>query len=71
MGMAITYNQGKIYAGGFGTDTTWVNEDMYTIILDTSGNALAEWRYNGRGMQSPGVRSFRPTAFIMFMLEPR
>lgn len=49
MGMAITYNQGKIYAGGFGTDTTWVNEDMYTIILDTSGNALAEWRYNGKG----------------------
>ena len=49
MGTAITCLNGKVYAGGFKTDTAYVDEDLYTIILDTSGNSLYTWRYNGYG----------------------
>lgn len=49
MGFAITYRNGKIYAGGFVTDTAYVDEDLYTLIVDTSGAAIDEWTYNGRG----------------------
>jgi len=49
MGFAITCSNGKVYAGGFVTDTAYVNENLYTIITDTSGNPVSEWKYNGRG----------------------
>lgn len=49
MGFAITYHDGKVCAGGFTTDTAYINENMYTIILDTSGTAVSEWIYNGIG----------------------
>ncbi len=49
MGFTITYNDGKIFAGGFTTDTAYINENLYTIILDTSGSAISEWIYNGIG----------------------
>jgi uncharacterized delta-60 repeat protein len=49
MGFAITVANGKVYAGGFVTDTAYVDENLYTIIVDTSGNAVSEWSYNGRG----------------------
>jgi uncharacterized delta-60 repeat protein len=49
MGFDITYRNGKIYAGGFVTDTAYINENLYTIILDTAGTALHEWIFNGQG----------------------
>jgi hypothetical protein len=49
MGFAITYHDGHLYAGGFVTDTAWVNENLHIIIVDTSGNAIDEWTFNGRG----------------------
>ncbi len=49
MGFAITALDGKVYAGGYITDTAYINENLYTIILDTAGNSINEWIYNGRG----------------------
>jgi len=49
MGFAITYANGRISAGGFVTDTADVDENLYTLNLDTSGAILSEWKYNGRG----------------------
>ncbi len=49
MGFTITYRNGIIYAGGYTTDTAYVNENLYTLILDTGGNKLNEWIYNGIG----------------------
>ncbi|HNS12881.1 MAG TPA: T9SS type A sorting domain-containing protein [Bacteroidia bacterium] len=49
MGFSVAYHDGKIYAGGFTTDTAYVNENLYTIIIDTSGNPVNEWIYNGIG----------------------
>jgi len=49
MGFAITYGNGKIYSGGFTTDTAYINENLYTITIDTSGAAVSEWIYNGIG----------------------
>lgn len=49
MGFAIAYSDGKVYAGGFVTDTANVDENLYTIITDTSGNTISEWSYSGKG----------------------
>jgi hypothetical protein len=49
MGFAITHRNGIIYAGGFTTDTAYVNENLYTIMLDQAGNKINEWIYNGIG----------------------
>ena len=49
MGFDIVYRDGKIYAGGFVTDTAFVDESLYTVIVDTSGVAVGEWNYNGTG----------------------
>ncbi len=49
MGFAITSANGKVYAGGFVTDTAYVDENLYTLILDTAGNSINEWIYNGIG----------------------
>jgi len=49
MGFAIDYRDGKLYAGGFVTDTAYVDENLYILIVDTAGNAVTEWSYNGRG----------------------
>jgi hypothetical protein len=49
MGFDITYRNGNIYAGGFVTDTAYINENLYTIILDTAGTAQNEWVFNGQG----------------------
>lgn len=49
MGFAITSHDGFIYAGGFTTDTAYVNENLYTLIIDTAGNPVDEWIYNGKG----------------------
>lgn len=49
MAFSLAYRNGKIYSGGFVTDTAWVDENLYTVIIDTSGNAITEWNYNGRG----------------------
>jgi len=49
MGFSLTYHNGKIYAGGFTTDTAFVNENLYTLIVDTLGNVVNEWIFNGKG----------------------
>lgn len=49
MGFSIYYLNGKVYAGGYVTDTASVNENLYTIIIDSSGNAVSEWKFNGQG----------------------
>jgi len=49
MAFAITERNGIIYAGGFVTDTAYVNENLYTLIVDSSGNPINEWIYNGIG----------------------
>lgn len=49
MGFAITALNGKLYAGGFKTDSAYHNENLYVMIADTTGPAIAEWVYNGKG----------------------
>jgi hypothetical protein len=49
MAFAITHRNGRIYAGGFVTDTAYIDENLYTIIIDTAGIAVKEWIYNGKG----------------------
>lgn len=49
IGFAITYKDGKIYAGGFKSDTAYVDEDFFTLILDTAGALQDQWKYNGTG----------------------
>jgi hypothetical protein len=49
MGFAITALNGKVYAGGFKNDSAYHNENLYVMIADTTGPALAEWVYNGKG----------------------
>ncbi|MBP6334416.1 MAG: T9SS type A sorting domain-containing protein [Bacteroidia bacterium] len=49
MGFAITSFNNKIIAGGFVTDTAYVDENLYTHTIDTAGNAISEWIYNGIG----------------------
>lgn len=49
MSFALSYRDGKLFSGGFTTDTAYVNENLYTIIVDTSGNPVREWIYNGIG----------------------
>lgn len=49
MPFGLTYHDGKLFAGGFKTDTAYVDENLMTLIVDTSGNRIAEWIYNGAG----------------------
>ncbi len=49
MGFAITSKDGKVFAGGFVTDTAYVDENLYTLIIDTAGSSISEWIYNGVG----------------------
>lgn len=49
MGFAVTARNGKIYAGGFKTDTAYVDENLYTQIIATNGSAVNEWSYSGTG----------------------
>lgn len=49
LGAAAVYSSGKVYAVGFLADTAYVDENFYTIALDTAGTLLSEWNYNGEG----------------------
>lgn len=49
MGFAITYHNGKVYAGGFVTDTADIDENHYVIVVDTAGNQVTEKSLNGKG----------------------
>jgi hypothetical protein len=49
MGFAITVQDGKVYGGGFATDSAENDENMYTVILDTAGTVLNRYFYNGSG----------------------
>jgi hypothetical protein len=49
MGFAITVQGGKVYGGGFATDSAENDENMYTVILDTAGTVLNRYFYNGSG----------------------
>ncbi len=49
MGFAIHCLNGIVTAGGFVTDTAYINENFYTQIVDTTGNEISEWKYNGIG----------------------
>ncbi|MFM9008054.1 MAG: SBBP repeat-containing protein [Bacteroidota bacterium] len=49
MGFAVYASGGKVYAGGFVTDTAFYNENFYTMRIDTSGSPLFERKYNGIG----------------------
>ncbi|MBL7924084.1 MAG: hypothetical protein JNL88_07790 [Bacteroidia bacterium] len=49
MGFAVTARDGKVYAGGFVTDTAYVDENLLTMLADTAGNSITEWEYNGTG----------------------
>ncbi len=49
MGIAITAKGDKVYAGGFSNDTSYVNENFYTQVIDTAGNPVIEMEFNGRG----------------------
>ena len=49
MGFAITAKGNKVYAGGFSNDTSYINENFYTQVVDTAGNPIIEMEYNGRG----------------------
>lgn len=49
MGFAITAKGNKVYAGGFSNDTSYVNENFYTQVVDTSGNPVTEMEYNAKG----------------------
>ncbi|MFN0189449.1 MAG: T9SS type A sorting domain-containing protein, partial [Bacteroidia bacterium] len=49
MGIAIATRNGKVYGGGFKTDTAHTDENLYVIALDTAGNGLNEWNHNGQG----------------------
>ena len=49
MGFAIATRNGKVVAGGFKTDTAFVDENLYMMVVDTAGNGLYEWNHNGKG----------------------
>jgi uncharacterized delta-60 repeat protein len=49
IGFAIHIKDSKVYAAGFKADTAYVDENFYTVILDTSGAVLDEWTYSGIG----------------------
>lgn len=49
MGFALAVRNNKVYAGGFATDTAEVNENLLTVVLDTAGQELKKWIYNGIG----------------------
>lgn len=49
MGFAITTYGNKVIAGGFSNDTSYVNENFYTQVIDTAGNPVIEMEYNGWG----------------------
>lgn len=49
MGFAIATKGDKVYAGGFSNDTSYINENYYTQVVDTAGNPVIEMEYNGRG----------------------
>jgi hypothetical protein len=49
MGFAVAVRDNKVYAGGFATDTADVNENLLTVVLDTAGQLLNQWTYNGVG----------------------
>ena len=49
IGFAITTKGNKVYAAGFKADTAYVDENLYTVILDTAGPVLAEWTFSGEG----------------------
>lgn len=49
MGIAIATKNGKVYGGGFKTDTAYTDENLHVIALDTAGNSLYEWNHNGQG----------------------
>ncbi|MBK9399688.1 MAG: SBBP repeat-containing protein [Bacteroidetes bacterium] len=49
MGLAVTARNGKIFAGGFKTDTAYVDENLYTQIIATNGSTVNEWSYSGTG----------------------
>jgi hypothetical protein len=49
MGFALAVRNNKVYAGGFATDTAEVNENLLTVVLDTAGQELNKWIYNGVG----------------------
>ena len=49
MGFAITCSGDKIYGGGFLCDTAATDENLFTVILDTTGTVQHEWIYNGVG----------------------
>jgi hypothetical protein len=49
MPFSLDYRDGKLFAGGFKTDTAYVDENLMTLIVDTSGNRIGEWIYNGDG----------------------
>ncbi len=49
MGFALAVRDNKVYAGGFATDTAEVNENLLTVVVDTAGQLLNQWTYNGVG----------------------
>lgn len=49
MGFAIATKGDKVFAGGYSNDTSYVNENFYTQVVDTAGNPVIEMEYNGRG----------------------
>lgn len=49
MGFSIFLKDNKIYGGGFTCDTASSNENLFTVILDTSGTLQSRWIYNGIG----------------------
>jgi hypothetical protein len=49
MGFAVTARNGKIFAGGYKTDTAYVDENLYTQIIATNGSTVNEWSYSGTG----------------------
>jgi len=49
IGFGIDVRNGKVYAGGFKADTAYVDENLFTVVLDTSGAVQQEWEFNGEG----------------------
>lgn len=49
IGFALDVRNGKVYAGGFKADTAYIDENLFTAVLDTAGTVQHEWEFSGIG----------------------